>query len=358
MPDDSLIHIVKGRVRSHTRHKWVTQHMKVEVEHPPSGSHPTQGDASLRRVFVVGCPRSGTTWLQLLLAQHPAIRTSWETDVFRRYVASLEGAWEWEQAGGWSHSGPVGVAGLISREEFFAWLRALPDMVFEAIRGDGPGVNTVVEKTPLHVQHSSLIRRFYPEARFIHLIRDPRSVVSSLMHASRAWRTKFASTNPIDEARRWKTLVEAGREIGGVTEHYREVRYEALLADTSAELASLLGWLELPFDEATCAEIAEACRIDRLRSGASDAEVPWAADSRPEGFYRRGEADAWREELSRREVQAIEYITGDLMDELGYERTISHGRRPPRLVLRQGLEWRVERLARGLERLQEFLKRI
>lgn len=333
--------------------------MNEEVARQPSESiRLRQGTAALRRVFVVGCPRSGTTWLQLLLAQHPAIRTGWETDVFRRYLDGLDSAWKWEEAGGWSHSGPVGVAGLINREEFWAWMRALPDMVFEAIRGGEPDVSTVVEKTPLHVLHSSLIRRFYPEARFVHLIRDPRSVVSSLMHASGSWGSRFASPNPIDEARRWKTLVEAGCEIGGATVHYREVRYEALLADTSGELASLLEWLDLPLDETTCAAIAESCRIDRLRSGASEAEVPWDAGSRPEGFYRKGEAHAWREELSRSEVHAIEYIAGDLMDELGYSRTISTRRRPLRLLLREGLEWRVERLASGVERLQGLLKRL
>jgi hypothetical protein len=37
-------------------------------------------------VFIVGCPRSSTTWLQRLLASHPAIKTGPETDMFSNYV--------------------------------------------------------------------------------------------------------------------------------------------------------------------------------------------------------------------------------------------------------------------------------
>jgi hypothetical protein len=46
-----------------------------------------------RYVFVVGSPRSGTTWLQLLLAQHPAVATHQETHLFHNYLGPLERAY-------------------------------------------------------------------------------------------------------------------------------------------------------------------------------------------------------------------------------------------------------------------------
>src|SRR5258708_16130926 len=47
-------------------------------------------------VFVVGCPRSGTTWVQRLLATHPRIRTGQESDVFDQYIGPQLRAWEQE----------------------------------------------------------------------------------------------------------------------------------------------------------------------------------------------------------------------------------------------------------------------
>ena len=47
-------------------------------------------------LFVVGCPRSGTTWVQRLLATHPRIRTGQESDVFDQYIGPQLRAWEQE----------------------------------------------------------------------------------------------------------------------------------------------------------------------------------------------------------------------------------------------------------------------
>jgi hypothetical protein len=49
---------------------------------PPGGGY--QGH---NLVFLIGCPRSGTTWLQRLLASHPQVRTVQETFLFPRYIS-------------------------------------------------------------------------------------------------------------------------------------------------------------------------------------------------------------------------------------------------------------------------------
>lgn len=332
-----------------------------KVSSRPAAAEPARGGRAapgmpqeapaLRKIFVVGCQRSGTTWLQLLLAQHDSVWTARETNVFSRYLADLQSGWDTDRRGRVVAAGPSGTAALLGEDEFWTWARRLPDLVFQRIRGGRDHVDTVVEKTPDHIRHLPLMLELYPDAYFLHIIRDPRSVVSSLVQASRSWGRTWASQNPIDEAERWTRLVAMGRAFGTATKRYREVRYERLLEDTAGELAEVLAWVGLPQDRAMCERIAEACRLDRVRSRDQGVVVPWSAESDPKGFYRKGEAEGWRHELSRSQVRRIEYIAGDLMAELGYERTSRTSRRPLRLMLRQGLEWRLKRFTEIADQL-------
>ena len=308
-----------------------------------------------RLVFIVGCPRSGTTWLQLLLTQHPRVATARETYVFNRYVAKLDESWQFDREGGSAKREPVGLVPLLSEEEFWAWARELPEIVFSSIRDGDTSVTTIVEKTPVHTLDWPLILRLYPNATFLHLIRDPRSVVSSLIHASRTWAQHWASASAVDEARRWKRFVTEGRRIATRTERYHEIRYETLLEDTPGELGIVFERIGLEYDERLCEAAAEACRIERLRSReADDDTVPWNKRE-PRGFYHKGRSDSWRDDLTNSQLKTVEYIAHDLMAELGYERVTSGAGRPIRLRLREGLEWRFERWS---ARVRGWLERL
>jgi len=59
-------------------------------------------------VFLVGCPRRGTTWLQRLLACHPAVRTGQESHVFEVHIAPQ--LREWRKLADQSNRGGVGMA--------------------------------------------------------------------------------------------------------------------------------------------------------------------------------------------------------------------------------------------------------
>ena len=64
------------------------------------------------------------------------------------------------------------------RETVIAGLRGLCDAVFEPFAEGRP---YVAERTPLHVFHLPLIAEVYPDARFVHIIRDGRDAVRSLV---------------------------------------------------------------------------------------------------------------------------------------------------------------------------------
>jgi hypothetical protein len=207
----------------------------------------------------------------------------------------------------------VGLQSILSEDDFLALLRMSAMSVLDRI-GNG---SVVLEKTTDHVWSADLILRIIPDAWFIHLVRDPRAVTSSLMSAGRSWGSHWASPGAAGNARYWVAAVSAGREIGKMTPNYLELRYEDLLSDGTASLGRTFRWLELNAEPSFCEQAIETCTLDKLRSKA--VKAPWPDEAQPDGFYRKGHADSWRDDLSRSDVRLIEYIAGDLMQELGYE---------------------------------------
>lgn len=79
-------------------------------------------------VFVIGCPRSGTTWVQIMLCQHPRVATSQETHLFSNYVRHMYQQWQAEKsATGELRS--VGLPTLLDEKEFLDGLKAFTDTV-------------------------------------------------------------------------------------------------------------------------------------------------------------------------------------------------------------------------------------
>lgn len=309
-----------------------------------------------RHVFVVGCPRSGTTWIQLLLAQHPIIATSQETHLFSAYLGHAMRVWEREKRA-MDGRRQVGLTAVIGWEEFRRACRAFTDTVFDAIMGAHPGAELMLEKTPAHTEWAEQILMLYPEAAFVHVIRDPRDVVCSLRSAGASWGRHWAPTNVSDGARLWRERVESGLRIARLTSRYHEVRYEDLVEDAAAALAKVCRFLDLPIEHDFCRRAAEACRLDRLQADEPEENVdsPWRLATEPEGFFRRGQPRGWREELTSSALRRVEYLASPTMAELGYEPVTSTKRRSFRLALRMGLEWRFERVCR---RIRGWIARI
>lgn len=309
--------------------------------------------------FVVGCPRSGTTWLQMLLGQHPKVATTQETHLFNSYIAPLQDAWK-------AHASTprhIGLQAALTAEEFDGLCADFARRALSRIAKTGNDSSVVLEKTPAHIRGVPLIVKLLPEARFIHLVRDPRAVVASLCAAGRSWGHNWASTDPVVNARLWVSDVSAGRNIPSVTEHHYTIKYEDLLGDGGWQtLQALLEWLGLDADDDFCRHTLESCTIERLRHGCKALKAgATISGSDPAGFYRKGKADSWSSELSRRDVRVIEFITGALMREYGYVGTtdLAGGtRKPLRLKLRElvdGLEWRSSRtIARTFERARRL----
>lgn len=300
----------------------------------------------MKYLFIVGCPRSGTTWLQMLLSQHPAVATAQETHLFDGCVAGLQAAWDRDR----TDTRGVGLQAVITEQEFNDLCANFARQVIDKIAKANPDTKVILEKTPAHVRQVSLILKLFPDAYFIHLIRDPRAAVASLGAAARSWGGSWASTDPIENARLWVRDVSAGRKIPLQTDHQVTVKYESLLEpDGWHVLQDLFVWMELEADMNFCQQAQADCAIDRLRGKDENLKSRGVVNTDPADFYRKGKADSWADDLSPRDVQNVEYVTGDLMRELGYTATTEFAartRKPGRLKQREvlsALEWRAHR---------------
>ena len=145
-------------------------------------------------VFIVGAPRSGTTWLQLLLSQSDRVGTCNETYLFSWYLDSLFRTWDDMK----NNSRSIGIHHLISEDAYFAMIRDFAGTILRKIYSAKPSATVCLEKTPGHALSWRNILRIFPDSRFIHIIRDPRAVVASLSSAGKGWGRAWASPGVVE----------------------------------------------------------------------------------------------------------------------------------------------------------------
>jgi len=310
----------------------------------------------VKHVFLVGCPRSGTSWLQLLLAQHPEVATTQETHLFNRYLSPLHQQWERFKAA----KVPLGGRLILSDDEFAGLSADFARKVLQRIADTNPSATVVLEKTPDHVRHAELILRLLPDAYFIHLIRDPRSVVSSLCAAGRSWGHRWAPRSVVPAANGWCRDVSLGRRIAQLTDRYTEVRYEDLSGERGAAvLDALLTWLGLPANDEFSARALAACQIDHLRQGGEGVRG-YESLKRHARFFRKGTATGWKDDLSPKEVRVVEYLAGDLMQALEYQREIPAAKdsKPMRITVRNALDAVERYVRRGMDLAFEKIRSV
>lgn len=247
----------------------------------------------------------------------------------------------------------TGLPSLVSESEYFQWIKDFSNMCMAKIAENVPGASVVLEKTPAHGSCAADILKVFPEAYFVHVVRDPRGVVASLRAASRDWGKRWAPGQLIDACFMWKDRVSRAQEIQEKTSRYREVRYEDLHENGPENIARLFAWLDEEVCQAHAEQYVDACSIDKLRSGTAGA--PWDLNREPEAFYRRALAEGWREELTPGETAIIERLTKKQMAQLGYE-PVSGRRARVAAKARLRTYKACSRLEAAAHNLTEFLK--
>lgn len=255
-------------------------------------------------IFIVGAPRSGTTWLQRMLSAHPSVASvEPELTLFSRYVATWEDNYRREkeamEAGRWQQGLPV----LWDADRFRCHLRQFLEDSYAEVIAIRSEATHVLDKHPNYANHMPLIARYLPQARFIHLVRDGRDVALSMMSARR--RVGHSPGEIRAAAREWQRNVSNARLHGAsLPGRYIEVRYEDLRSNGVAVLEQVSHFCGLPAGEGLLRGIVEANDIKVRPVSRGDAAMGIAAE--------------WRTRMGLRERYLFDRIAGDLLRELGY----------------------------------------
>jgi hypothetical protein len=280
-------------------------------------------------VLLVGAPRSGTTWLQTILAHHPTVASPQETDLFRRYLEPLGEAWRWQQRGGvraWADRRFKGLPAVLTNDEFDEVTRDYAAAILRKALALRPGASIVLEKSPSTSLCAETIAQLTPHARVVHLIRDGRDVAASLLAASEGWGRWWAPRSLPQAARSWVTHVQGARRAADLRLPYLEVRYEALVQRDVSVLREVHEFCGIDLTGQQCGALYEEFSFQRM-ADATEAGLlvggefgPYAKDRvEPEGFYRSGKVAGWSDDWSAHDRLVFDTIAGALLVDLGYE---------------------------------------
>lgn len=280
-------------------------------------------------VVLLGAPRSGTTWLQQVLAGHDEIVSPQETKLVHEYIAPAVRAWRRQPLGDparWRVTRFTGLAATLTEERFFSWLRALVEDVSAELARAKPAARVLLLKDPPDCRHVRVLDEVLHPSAYIHLIRDGRDVTASLTRIGRTWGSGWAPRNALLAARVWRTHLEDARTARDLAP-YVEVRYEALRAEPTKTVAQLLEFIGVDADRERIAALL--ARAATQRDGERTARalgdcLTWSGEvaarqiavREPDGFVGDGGGSwrnwpAWRRRL-------IEWDSGKLLAELGY----------------------------------------
>jgi glycosyltransferase involved in cell wall biosynthesis len=269
--------------------------------------------------FLVGTGRCGTTLLQAMLSCHPRLFVPAETHFF----ATLDPAFAFhdplregdlEPYVRLSLSQPAFASGGIAASELWQALRAgkrgsreLFLWLLRRLAGAEGAGRRLGEKTPRHEQNVARIAALFPEARFVHLVRDPRDVVASLR--SLGWRGSDSVAELARQCRRtYRRRERFAAELG--PERYATLHYEKLLADPEGTLRRLCAFLGEDFDPAMLRY------AERRQAGFFPEEAAWKARTfQPLDSARVG---SFRTRLSPEEIRSVERALGRHLQGLGY----------------------------------------
>lgn len=242
----------------------------------------TETAAAPELVIVYGALRSGSTLLRLLLDAHPEISCSGERDFMLDYIT--EGP---DEQG-------LDRAGLEKDRIFKAAQLDMPkssngaEAFFEMAQQDRAKAGKRVHVLMFH-RHLGRLKTVFPDARIVHLIRDPRDVARSSIGMGWGGSTWYGVDHWLGTERDWDRHPE-------ITESAFTLRYEQMLETPQETLEALCAFMGLPFSEKMY-EFSE-----RSTYSALDASLAYQ----------------WRRKQTQDQIADVEYKVGPLLEARGY----------------------------------------
>ena len=252
-------------------------------------------------VFLIGAERSGTTLLRLMLDGHPQV--AWLNE-FEYAVDHIDSTDDWPDIG--SYVEWLGTHRIFNATGFTVD-RSLdyPSLVKSFLvqkqqRDQKPVIGATCHR------HYDRLRRIFPQAKFIYLLRDPRDVARSNIGMGWAGNVWYGVERWIEAERLWQQV-----KVSIADTDYIELRYEALIATPEQTLTTISNFMGLNYDPQMLNYPA------RTTYSAPDPTL----------------TEQWRRKLTPHELELVEYRAGELMEARGYGLASNSHSKPSSLEL-------------------------
>jgi len=260
--------------------------------------------------FIVGCPRSGTTFLATLLREFFDIGFVNELQIIPIFYKKLKNYIPLTEKKNLdrlvsdiikdnffdifrkTYSKYVGKPINITKEDILSLLpeKSYAGVIYSILENAAIkiGKTRVGSKNP--DSYLDIINELFPRAKVIHIIRDGRDCALSF------YRMHWGHTNAYMAAKTWKLHVSKNRYLGSslLMDRYIELKYEDLLSNPISQLNRLANFLHLSVDWKNVEKLVESMTIKN-------------------NFYK------WKKKMTQKDLKIFQAVAGDLLQECGYE---------------------------------------
>ncbi|NET82464.1 MAG: sulfotransferase [Moorea sp. SIO1F2] len=272
--------------------------------------------------FIVGCPRSGTTLLQVLMDAHPDICIPPESHIFPRFSESFDDYGDLSQ----NYNLKLFVKDILNDEPIKLWglkisvpafcsklqersVKGVISRLFE-LYAEREGKSKWGDKTPQHAMYLKQIKALFPQSRIIHIIRDGRDVAESLS------RVLIGPKSIYGIAHRWKKYILSFQEFKKTinSHEFLEVHYENLVKNPKKELSKIFKFLGEDYsedDSEVVQDIPETVRKHHyLKAATLHDSLNKSISSQKIGVFKS--------KFKTREIEIFESIAGEALTGYGY----------------------------------------
>lgn len=259
-------------------------------------------------VFVIGAPRSGTTWLHKMIADHGDICSLEGSNTFlQKYILPFESIYTREKQTFYDKGFTRGLPSKLDWSELEKLVGAYIGLFYDNF---AVGESYYVEKATDLTAYIHRIKFYIPNAKFIHIVRDGRNQTLSEMKLRHKYGSPFGIDSIHNGARRWKQQVqEVHQNADGFKQDLYEVKYEDMLVNTPHYLTEIFRFIGCEVDSSIVEGIS--AKFDYRNKPVSMPTTPIKGAS--------GQAtQIFESEMTRSQQIVFEHYAGDLLHEMGY----------------------------------------
>ncbi len=276
----------------------------------------TRNDTTEKPIFILGAQRSGTTLVRLLLNNHPRIAIPDEStflmpilkskylkqaisgERLKNFIRYLQVNKEFEI---WNFDNSKTIDALLNKKSYS--LHGLISVIFKSFC-EAKGKPRWGDKTPSFFRKADILSKLFPQAKYLHIVRDGRDVFAS--YKKMKVMRNYAAVNALE----WRYKVwKIENFLSGINPSDKiTIRYEDLVANPEDVMKQVFNTIEEEYDDG----ILEFHKDSKYNVGKNHSNLIYQPIS-------SSNTNKWKKELSKREINIFTTMSSGVLKSFDYE---------------------------------------